>query len=89
MTGILTFIFGTPGWMITHPLGGVPLAVLGYIVFVLVRPKTRCGCVRRNRRAGCGRCKGTGVRFRRSTRLIHAGALLAWRTWRARRDGEL
>lgn len=90
MDGVLTFVLGTPGWMIAHPLGGIPLAVLGYIAFVLVRPRTRCRCVRgKKRRAGCGRCKGTGVRFRRSTRLIHAGAWLAWKTWRARREGEL
>jgi hypothetical protein len=88
MTGILAFILATPGWMITHPVAGVPLALLAWTAFVLARPKTRCGCVRRKRRAGCPRCNGTGMRFRRSTRLIHAGALLAWKLWRAKRDGE-
>jgi hypothetical protein len=88
MTGFLAFILGVPGWMITHPLGGIPLAALGYIAFVLIRPQTRCGCVRRKRRAGCGRCKGTGVRMRRPRRVIHAGAALAWRYWRKRQEGE-
>jgi hypothetical protein len=58
------------------------LAILGlaalYALFVLVSPTKACSSCARHR-GPCPRCKGTGRRFRLGARLVHRGAVRAYK----------
>ena len=71
------------------------LLLLGYAMFVLVKPKKRCGKCNgwgsrkkrmRRRSSACGRCGGTGRQFRPGARLAGRGAALAVRYLRERAE---
>ncbi len=63
------------------------LAILGlaaaYAVFLLVSPTRACGSCARHR-GPCPRCKGTGRRSRPGARLVHRGAVQAYKQARKR-----
>lgn len=71
----------------------ITAALAGYVLFVLASPTTGCrkchgfgtkggSGIGRRRRRPCGRCQGTGIRFRPGAPLIHK-ALSGYRRHRA------
>lgn len=61
-----------------HVLVALALVAV-YVLFLLVFPTKRCSCGSR-----CGRCKGTGRRFRLGARLVHRGSVKAQKQARER-----
>lgn len=67
----------------SHVLMALVLAA-AYALFLLVHPQKPCRRCRGwgaqgRRRKSCGRCGGTGYRFRLGARLVHRGKALAIR----------
>ncbi len=82
---MLTFALGALGWMVTHPYAGIPLAILGWALFVTASPYRQCRWCK-NRRPGrrCWRCKGARQSRRLGAGLVHRVRLSLVRAWQER-----
>ena len=70
-------------WMVTHPLAGIPLAVLAWALFVLVKPYRTClWC--KNKKGRCWRCKGRKLTRRPGAYHVHKVKLSLLRAWTER-----
>ncbi len=86
---------GVIGWMTGHPWAAIPLATLGWGLFVLASPYRECRWCREGGRLArlpgparrCWRCGNTRLTRRIGARLVHKVKLSLIQAWEERGDG--
>ena len=83
LAAFLVGVLGVLLWMVTHPLAGIPLAVLAWALFVLVKPYRTCRWCK-NKKGRCWRCKGRKLTRRPGAYHVHKVKLSLLRAWTER-----
>lgn len=88
----MVMLFDVAGWMIAHPYAGIPLVILGWGLFVLIKPYRTCRWCKKGTRLAklvkklpgrrrCFRCKGHKLTRRLGAYHVHKVKLSLIQAW--------